>query len=219
MSMIFYSTLQYSAESERYSAASLDHSSRNPVGFAGCDSVLPVVTCFSGHREYIPRLKKHIARRVRCNVSHRQDAWRSKTDGEDGVTEARAAVDMKGNSLAGSVLIDDQLIESGVYQTLPVESVKQFQGPVGKRPDPVGAESLAAVIVPVSVLLDPAFEVVLPGRLVDCFHQFRLDVRSDMASKVSKTRDGEFLRGKFEKHGASISLGRSHQRSGSRSYS
>lgn len=214
----YCSIIQNSTEGERDPAASLNHPSLGPVRFAGRDSVLPVITCFPGHREYVPRFEEDIFCRIRTDLSHRQDAWRPKTDRKDCVVEAGAAIDMKGNALPGSVLVDDQLIEGGVCQSLPTESVQQFQGPVGERPDPgLDVKSLASVIVSVSVLLDPASEFILPGRAVDRFEQFGLHFGSDAASKMSKTRDGEFLRRKFEKHDASISLGRWRRRSRSRS--
>jgi hypothetical protein len=219
MTKNLYSVLHHSAEGERDAATSLDHSPRNLVRFAGCNSVLPVVAGLSGHHEHVAGFENDIPCVEPSDTSHRHDARRSKTDGENGVIEAGAAVDVKGNSLTGGILIDDQLIERGVYQSLVVETVQEFQSPVGKRTDSgIGGESLAAVVVAVSVLLDSTFEIILPGRMVDHFHQFGLGVGSDVVPEMSKPRNGEFIRGNFEKHGASISLGRSYRRSESRSY-
>lgn len=203
-----YSILEHPAKCKGNSTTSLDDSSGNSVGLAGCDAVPPVVACLAGHQQYVARFEKDVSRSIRLNVPHGHDAWRAEAEGEDGVIEAGAAVDMRGNSLAWSVFIDDQLIVRSVRQSFVAEFVDQIQGPHGKWSDSGGrVKSFAAVVVSVSILLHSALQIVQPWRAVDRFQQRGLSRGSDSLSKVLKSWDGHFLRGEFEKHDVSISLG------------
>lgn len=104
------------------------------------------------------------------------DAGRTKAHRGDLRTKTWHTIDMRADSLARPILIDDDLIRYLAHVSFTKDPCSQRFGPLrqwwgGQRRTPGGLDGTSAVVVAMSVVLDPTPEFARPGRYVDVEEQ------------------------------------------------